>query len=189
VGTSPETLLSFSNEIQKMVEELIAVDRKQRYADEADYEEKKGIFERNIKKRKRRFRALPAVQVDWGRLADLLADWLEEIAPLKCWSKISTLSICISRLALRKFVKSKQRIYKVCMLSCLHLQRYRKALFFLRYLLCSDSGNVCYLLLANVLMRKLGTNSLYRSFLAKLQKRAQVDSNLYYLLAFGSLFH
>lgn len=130
---------------------------------------------------------LPAAQVDWERVSELLADWLERIAPLKSWGKISALSTFISRLSLRKFPQAKLRIYRVCVLACLQLQRYRKAIFFLRYLLFSDSGNPCYLLLANVLMRKLGTTSLYRSFLSKLQKRAEKYPNLYYLLAFGTV--
>jgi hypothetical protein len=57
-----------------MMEELLLVSRAR--IGEPEYEEKKGIFERNIKKRHRRFKAIAMIYVDWEKVASLLADWL-----------------------------------------------------------------------------------------------------------------
>jgi hypothetical protein len=59
----------------------------------------------------------------------------------------------------------------MCVLACLHLQRYRKALFFLKHLIFKDSSNICYILLANVLLKKVG-GKIYRTFLSKMTKKA-----------------
>lgn len=136
-------------------------------------------------KKRRKIQPQPTFSIDSQKLAYLLANWLEEVAPIKCWTKISTLSSEISRLnLLNKHPSFKMRIYRMCVLASLNIQKYRKALYFLKYLIFSDSNNICYILLANVLLRKIGNSKIYRTFLSKMTKRAMSEPNLHYLLAF-----
>lgn len=79
----------------------------------------------------------------------------------------------LSRLyILKKYPESKKKIHKIMVLAFIENQKYRRALFFLKYLVYTDSSNITYILLVNLLLRKVGPNALYKSFLSKLKKKA-----------------
>ena len=117
----------------------------------------------------------------------IISTWIDLVSPLSCWNKLFQLSSLISRLGfLKRFPKEKQRIYQVCVVACLQLKRYRRALFLLKYLLHQDSENMVYLLLCNILVRKINSPNTCKFILSKLSQYVGKYPSLSYLIAFGN---
>jgi hypothetical protein len=98
-NTNPSTLLSLYPSILQLLNEVIALSHSKEDQPEEVYQQR-GIFERNVQKKRRKTQVQPTLRIDNEKLAFLLVNWLEEVAPTKCWPKISTLSTEISKLNL-----------------------------------------------------------------------------------------
>ncbi len=99
----------------------------------------------------------------------MLYIWITNVYRTSCWYKIFSLSTTISKLILlKKYPEERKRIYQLCVLACLQFKRYRRAYFLLKYLLADDANNIFYVLLCNVLIRRINAPKTGRFVISKL---------------------
>ena len=100
----PHILLQFYTNINSLLKDVIIFysKLKQEMYEETYVEEKRGLFPKKIKHKKRKTRLEQKQGINEESLAVMLHTWISNVFRISCWYKIFSLSTTISRLVFLK---------------------------------------------------------------------------------------